>query len=110
MIEFIEKMIEKYKSKKELVSEDVHMNNILYIQKQCWRTNCTEEEIFKQSRKYLNKVKLTKQEHPFLYNFRNDLNITVKNCGYNRSLCGQLFNSFYEYKNKLYGKSKLEIV
>ena len=108
MIKFIEKMIGKYKDKNKLVSEDIHMNNILYIQKQCWRTNCTEEKIFKESRKYLNKAKLTKQEHPFLYTFRNDLNITVRSSGYNRDLCGQLFNSFYHYKNKA-DRSRVEI-
>ena len=92
-----------FSKQEEIKTENEYMTDISYFQKKCWRFNMNEEAIFKETRRYINKLKLTEDKHPFLTGFRVDLNDMYKNEGYNRERYTKLFNEFYRYKNKLSG-------
>lgn len=51
-------------------TEKEYVNEIIFIDKQCWKSNATIERSWFEIRKYLNKKKLNKKDHPFLYEFK----------------------------------------
>lgn len=54
--------------------------------------------MFKETVKYLNKLKLSKEKHPFLIEFKDKANIILKEKGYSRTEVNELYRSLFEYR------------
>lgn len=98
MLGLIEKINKRHA---ELTTEKIHIKNLVAIEKECWRANVSEECMLNESVKYLNKLKLTKERHPFLVGFRNDLNKMFADRVYDRDKMKELYRSLFEYKRTL---------
>lgn len=69
------RLIEAFKAfGKKSYSEEKYIEDIVFIQKECWLYHMNQEDIFKHTTKYLNKVILEPDRHPFLSNFKEQSN------------------------------------
>lgn len=98
----IKKLIQKI-SKNSIgqIKEEAYIDRIADFEKECWRRSLNQDAIFIETRKYVNKLKLSEDAHPFLVKFRDDLNKIYQNSGYNHNEYHKLFRSFYEYRAEL---------
>lgn len=98
----IKKLIQKIsKNNAEKITEEVYIDRIASFEKECWRRSLKEDAIFIETRKYINRLNLSQEMHPFLVKFRDDLNNAYKNSRYNTNQYHKLFRSFHEYRTEL---------
>lgn len=64
-----------------------------------------QEEIFIETAKYLNRLKLSQDRHPFLIIFRDDVNKLFEENEFNAKEAQRLFNSLYKYRDELLKRS-----
>ena len=89
------------KKRIESTTEESYINNIVYMEKESWKSNMSEADIFKETIKYLNKLKLSKEKHPFLIDFRDRANRIFKEERYNREEINKLYHSLFDYRREL---------
>lgn len=98
----IKKIINRFsKTHTDLTTEQTHINQIVSLEKECWRYNMNQEKIFKEIVKHLNKLKLSPERHPFLVDFRDKANNQIKKYHFNNHETHMLLKSLHEYRNNL---------
>lgn len=98
----IKKLINKIsENKANKITEEVYIDRIALFEKECWRNNLNQDSIFAETRKYINKLNLSEEMHPFLIEFRSNLNKVYKAGGCNHSGFHELFRSFHEYRSEI---------
>lgn len=102
----IKKIVEKIKENHiQSTTEEAYIKEIAFIQKECWKSNMKQEEIFIETAKYLNRLKLSQDRHPFLIIFRDDVNKLFEENEFNAKEAQRLFNSLYKYRDELLKRS-----
>lgn len=89
--------------------EYYHMNMFAFEIKEAWRSSMTDVEGFIKARKYLNKAKLNKDDHPFLWEFRKKINLIDINSSTAREEVQESLKEFYRKKGILYRMKKHNI-
>ena len=107
MIKLIKNMIKKEKA---LENEVFYINQINLIMKKYWRMSLNESDAVKEIRKYLNKLDLCEENHPFLIQYRDELNYAVKYEPYNIVKIDKLHRSLFIYRNKIIKDNQLKSI
>lgn len=102
----IKKIIENLKKIYiESTTEEIYIRGIISIQKEYWYQNMNQESVFIGTLKHLNRLKLSQERHPFLVEFRDNMNkLFETNQEFNKDEANKLFNSLYRYKEELLKK------
>lgn len=85
----------------DLETEEFYINNIVSLQKDCWRMNMNQSKIFKETYKYLNKIDLSKERHPFLIDFRTNINKLKDSSILDKDKVNEVFSSLYRRRDEL---------
>lgn len=89
----------------DLETEEFYINNIVSLQKDCWRMNMNQSKIFKETCKYLNKINLSQERHPFLIEFKTNINKLKDNPILDKDKVNEIFSSLYRRRDELRGHS-----
>lgn len=86
---------------KKQKDELYYANEISYLIRQCWKECMNEAEIFKELTRYLKRLRLDKEKHPYLVEFKKTM-LGIKKFNYfTKDEIGKQLTDFYQYKNKL---------
>lgn len=95
----VKRIIKKIKNMYlEATTEEKYINEITQIQKECWKSNMNQEIIFRETIEHLNKLKLSKERHLFLINFRDDMNKLISSDVFDAKEANELLNLLYDYR------------
>lgn len=98
----IKKIIENLKKRRfDSTTEKYYIERIAFLQKDCWKANMNQKGIFGEICRYLNKLKLSQERHPFLITLRKDINALMREDVFDREEADRIFNSLYEYRELL---------
>ena len=82
--------------------EFYYMNGFTYEIKEAWKCSMTDVEGFIEARKYLKKAKLDKLSHPYLWEFRERINLIDVNSPTAKQEIQEILKEFYRKKGLLH--------